>query len=589
MKDLRPATPPVSDMRSPSVAEDREDPGGSGPGPRSVGSVVVVCHHLARPHGSIDLDSLRDELLARAAGTGEPMVAEIVGDLCSRPEAVMEPARRMGPRTLVLALCDRRAALSEYRAWAGRAGVNWFRVDAIHAGLMPVHADGAPDLERLALLLTAVARRLSVPAPSGVRARRPLALPDRFSRRALFEIPPLTFAAAASIVPDLCSAPRCSLCLLSCPREAIVTGHGGRLSIVADRCDGCGVCVSTCPAEAVDLAGSSLREHEAFLEVLFGSSSASGPTPLSGILFACAPDTDRRAGSVAAPVPLPPGWFVMTVPCVAMVTPGWILQAIAVGAPAVALLSCAQPVPVGTGVSLRERVEFCRDLLRAVAVPDAEQRVSLLPAEPRAAGARLATLCGSPATQPAAGPGGRLTLREPEATVEALLRLAPAPDHVVTVAGQASPLGQVFLDEPRCTSCGACALVCPTGALTLERGVEGSSLVLDSRRCIPCWYCAAVCPERALDVQPGVDIAVAGDGRRVLKRDGIVCRHCGGQGNGLAIVNHVRRLVPPSLGMFLDDAAEACADCLVALMAEREMARDRPRELVAGGSAPGGA
>jgi Fe-S-cluster-containing hydrogenase component 2 len=53
---------------------------------------------------------------------------------------------------------------------------------------------------------------------------------------------------------------------------------------------------------------------------------------------------------------------------------------------------------------------------------------------------------------------------------------------------------EVWIDETRCTGCGACAEVCPTGAIAL---VEGKAR-LNSEQCQGCEACVQVCPTGAL-------------------------------------------------------------------------------------------
>ena len=50
------------------------------------------------------------------------------------------------------------------------------------------------------------------------------------------------------------------------------------------------------------------------------------------------------------------------------------------------------------------------------------------------------------------------------------------------------------LAEGRCTLCGACSEICPTGAVSLA----GGSLRLEAGRCIGCGLCVSRCPEQAL-------------------------------------------------------------------------------------------
>ncbi len=52
----------------------------------------------------------------------------------------------------------------------------------------------------------------------------------------------------------------------------------------------------------------------------------------------------------------------------------------------------------------------------------------------------------------------------------------------------------ITIDQERCTGCGACVEVCPTGALYL---VEGKAAV-DGALCYECEACLAACPSEAI-------------------------------------------------------------------------------------------
>lgn len=58
-----------------------------------------------------------------------------------------------------------------------------------------------------------------------------------------------------------------------------------------------------------------------------------------------------------------------------------------------------------------------------------------------------------------------------------------------------------------CTACGACARVCPTGALSLAIGDEGFSLTFAPQACIGCGMCAHVCAPAVLSVESGPSYA----------------------------------------------------------------------------------
>ncbi len=56
---------------------------------------------------------------------------------------------------------------------------------------------------------------------------------------------------------------------------------------------------------------------------------------------------------------------------------------------------------------------------------------------------------------------------------------------------------QIIWNEERCTHCGACSVICPTGALGLIR--PGMTVCFDESKCIICELCLKACPARAME------------------------------------------------------------------------------------------
>ena len=56
----------------------------------------------------------------------------------------------------------------------------------------------------------------------------------------------------------------------------------------------------------------------------------------------------------------------------------------------------------------------------------------------------------------------------------------------------------VVRNESRCTHCGACITMCPTGAFSLEQGTR--KVIFDDTKCVVCELCIKACPPRAMEL-----------------------------------------------------------------------------------------
>lgn len=55
----------------------------------------------------------------------------------------------------------------------------------------------------------------------------------------------------------------------------------------------------------------------------------------------------------------------------------------------------------------------------------------------------------------------------------------------------------VVRNEARCTHCGACITICPSGAFSLEPGTR--KVLFDNSKCVVCELCVRACPPRAME------------------------------------------------------------------------------------------
>ena len=59
---------------------------------------------------------------------------------------------------------------------------------------------------------------------------------------------------------------------------------------------------------------------------------------------------------------------------------------------------------------------------------------------------------------------------------------------------------EVKRSKKKCTHCGACTTVCPTGALYVQR--PEMTVEFDQKKCSVCELCMPACPTRAMSIRP---------------------------------------------------------------------------------------
>jgi ferredoxin len=71
--------------------------------------------------------------------------------------------------------------------------------------------------------------------------------------------------------------------------------------------------------------------------------------------------------------------------------------------------------------------------------------------------------------------------------------------YLAKVGVEIQPLSKdVYRNDERCTHCGACITICPTGAFVVEPSTRMVNFVHE--KCIACGLCIKACPPRAMEM-----------------------------------------------------------------------------------------
>ncbi len=198
-----------------------------------------------------------------------------------------------------------------------------------------------------------------------------------------------------------------------------------------------------------------------------------------------------------------------------MLTVGWALAPLLVGAGAVSAVACEDGgCSLGTSARANVALSEARAVLAAIGIDatrldgDRHDFPSLLP-EPV--------------------PWG---IFEPGSTQRAIAVLHESTQvNPGFVALGSADIGTVEIDVSSCTACEMCANICPTDALRSTHDRDSVLIDFDVRDCVACGQCIAVCPEvdrGAITLTVGFVPSDWKQGRRELRRDSTAsCELCG--------------------------------------------------------------
>ena len=278
----------------------------------------------------------------------------------------------------------------------------------------------------------------------------------------------------------------CSRCLDVCPAEAISSVES-KIQVDANLCQGGGACATTCPTGALTYLH---PERVSTLERLAGRLGEQ-LTRLHELGSDERPAVVFLEGGSGRPAAWPEeviAFEVLEVASVGMET--W-LSALALGAGRVRIL---RPNELASQLesALDEQLGYARAILAGLGF--APEVLSWMgPLDDPFAGAGLPTSHAGPPLTSIEAKSKRGVLFT---ALDALRAGAPVQADILSVPTGA-PFGQLRVDAATCTTCLACAFVCPTRALT--GGGTIPSLHFTEAACVQCGLCVAACPEDAIE------------------------------------------------------------------------------------------
>jgi ferredoxin len=304
----------------------------------------------------------------------------------------------------------------------------------------------------------------------------------------------------------------CRRCIEVCPAEAI-TSVDSKIQVDANLCQGGGACATTCPTGAITYRYPERRDTLDQLQRLLAMPRDAGGEEGPVVVFL----EERTEGAALAPWPeraLP--FQVLEVGSVGM---GVWFSALAMGASAVRILR-------GPGLAesieraIDEQLGFARVILEGLGFPVDAVSWTELASDP-VAGQALPVI---PAVSSLQARSKRGVLY---AALDHLRTQAPTETDVLGVP-EGAPFGQLQVSAKACTTCLACAFLCPTRALAGGGGAI-PQLLFTEAACVQCGLCEVGCPEKAITLEARLLLPPAERAQpRVLHEDEpFACVSCG--------------------------------------------------------------
>lgn len=340
-----------------------------------------------------------------------------------------------------------------------------------------------------------------------------------------------------SVSAELCKRVRfrkseCRRCLEVCPNDAIALNPGPAIS---DRCSDCGLCQNACPTEVFrDKLHSEQYLLDRVRSLLAARRTANRPKRVS---ISCHRARPREADSLG-------------VACLGSITENVLVGAALAGCDRIRLMkgNCSQCRLQAGEELLRDSLRRSRALLESLGLGEVpicleegqstrespvgrNELFSRVAARVRnhVASVRYHHYDDGKAHSSRRAEDGSVSYSPRRAYLRTLASRAGTVSFSIKRNEPAFRWGNLAIDQTRCSACGICVSVCPTGAL--EQGTENGTRILSfvSSACTKCRLCIESCLETAIDHEQQWSFAdLLNEYRRVVARIQMtVCRICG--------------------------------------------------------------
>jgi len=435
-----------------------------------------------------------------------------VAELCMQPKGMVAHVPEDETR-LVVGIHPREASVGAVQAVVRRLGF-----DPLGVGIVDLAASAEATALRTSVLATAA--RTSHYA--GASPEQVKLLPsNRTTRRGLLSMGAPAYTGAPKVVEDSCVADKgCRLCATYCPADALVW-ESGSIRYDPKTCVACGICVTSCPTGAITNPSADPKAIEAEIRTAIDES----PAP-PGIRYRC------RGSIVAGEA----GWCQIEVPCTGMLTVGWLLTPLVMGASDVEAVPCQ-----AGGCTLHN---------------DHKLEATL---------AELNTVMGFLGTIPALDSDSDVSWLGERSSLRLIDHLTTSLHPDAACALKNADVGAISIDPSTCTACQMCAHVCPTGALNTWLDSEGVHIDFDPRSCVACAQCVATCPEieeEAISMTRGFDAADWTVGRRDVRHEPTpLCELCGKPVAPVAMLNRIEDMLGAAGRETVAVISRRCVNC----------------------------